>query len=585
MSRNPLVISGLVVLVALAAVLRLRGNDYLLPLQIEPDAHIPVQVTLIEEGVEDPNRDVNYGKYPHLVARTTVALSETPPLLPAEASLADHLERAKDPVLRVRTAVGWLSLLGVIGTWLLAVPFVGVRWALVAAGFLATSLLAVHFGAQSRPHGAAVGFFALCLWACTSYARRGDVATFALASVFFLLAFGTLQSALALGFPLLVAHLLASRSDRGARLWALVLPAAALVLSVAIFSPFFLASSEGVDGAQVELKDSELEQAGHKLIFDRFNGRGFGKLAIALWNWEPALLVGLVLALLTWLSTRTRRDFQRTESSAVLVVLSFLIPYLAVCGAYERVYERFLLPVLPVFAVFVAWGLRLLARLGPRPPIIGLSTILLLAPAAIAWRLGEIRVAPSTQELAAGWLEQNSEVEDRVLVTLDLRLPLFETYVSEVEEQGGLPDVQPAQDRIQWTEYQHHILGPERPEDARNLVWMPVGKQAELLPKMNQDPARYVERRFGDLLVAMLFDRGRWHPSLGKIHAEFRQQGKLLARFSPDGTDALSEHPLAYQDETCPGNVSFAWRVWNAERMGPVIEIIRPPHSQPPSRR
>ena len=269
-------------------------------------------------------------------------------------------------------------------------------------------------------------------------------------------------------------------------------------------------------------------------------------------------------------------------------MLAYLLPYLAVNGMYQRVYERFLLPVLPIAATFIAWSLgRIASDLGRRRAQVArvLTVLLVAAPAAVAWRLTDIRRAPSTQTQAAAWLEGHAQPSDRILVTRDLRLPLTETVVSEVEGQG---DVQsnPAHDRVHWTEYQVHVLGASRPEPAWNLVWMPVvGAKGNLLQRMDEDPAWYVDQRYGDFLVAMLFTNGRIAPGLEKVHEEFRRRGESLAVFTPDGGVVHSGHPLAYQDETCPGNVPFAWRVWNAERMGPVIEILRPPHREPPAKR
>jgi len=598
MPRQVVAPLALLALLALAAVLRLRGNDYLLPLLVEPDAHIPVQVTLLEERVPEPERDVNFGKYPLLVAWTTVA-STDPPAFPAlDAPLAAHLERAKDPVLRVRTVVGWLSLLAVLGTWLLARELLGAGWALVPAAAIATSLLAVHFGAQARPHGAAVGFTTLTLWALVVHARRTDLRSWSLACGCLLLALGALQSSFALGFAVLAAHLAAARRAGERRWWALggrragrlLLPALATALSIFAFLPFMLRDSQGVDGAQFEFKGRELEQAGHKLIFPLFNGRGFGILLDALARWEPFLLGGLALALVVLLATRPARLRRgpAVDRSGLLVVAAHALPYLVVCGMYQRVYERFLLPVLPAFAILATWGLRRLALAEARPLRLlarGLSALFLLGPLAVAWRLTEIRRAEPTQALAARWLEEHAPRDARVLVTRDLRLPLFESRVSEAEELGDAP-LEPAQDRIHWSHYQLHVLGEHRPVDAWNLVWMPVaGADGKLLGRMNREPEWYVEQRYGDFLVAMLFDQGRIAPGLGKVHREFRRRGELLARFSPDGEREFSGHPLVYQDETCPGNRSFAWRVWNARRMGPVIEILKPPHTRPPGRR
>ena len=84
-------------------------------------------------------------------------------------------------------------------------------------------------------------------------------------------------------------------------------------------------------------------------------------------------------------------------------------------------------------------------------------------------------------------------------------------------------------------------------------------------------------RHVGDYLVAEVHDQGRRAAILSLIPLLSRRRGALLARFSPDGADGFSEHQLTYQDTTSVPPPHFAWRVLGAERMGPVIEIIRPP--------
>lgn len=583
----------LVAVVLLGAVLRLRGNDYLLPLQPEPDAHIPVQVSMLEERVEQPHGDKNFGKYPHLLAWATIAATDPPPPVqaPAQDSLEAHLVAAKDPMRRVRSVVGWLSLIVLPATWLLARRFLGAGGALVALGLVATSLISVHFAAQARPHAAAMGFGTLAVWACTRVARRGDLAAYVLASLAGALCLGTLQSGLALGFPFLVAHLIAARRAGGSpwllggrRAATLAIPTAAVALTLAALYPFLFADSGG-DAARVALRGNLVDQAGHKLFLNQFNGRGFALLGRALLDWEPTLVLGTVLALVLAALRRPAAAAPRpaaashptatshtVERADLAVLLAYVLPYLLVTGLYQRVYERFLLPLIPALAILTGWGLERLS--GGRPGRLALlAAIVLVPPTLIAWRLTELRLAPCTQELAAQWLVDYAHpAQDRILVTRSLQLPLFETVASDEEELRSRRAPRPPYTRQHWSDYQRNVLGSARPRPAWNLVWMPV----EDLRGMARRPADYVRSQVGDLLVAEIFAAGRVHRGLTRVHREFRREGELLARFTPYRSSFLGEHPMQFQDETSVRPAPFAWRVLQAERMGPVIEILRP---------
>jgi hypothetical protein len=571
----------LVLLVACAAFLRLRGIDYLLPLHIEPDAHIAVQVKLIEEGRERPQDDPNWGSYPHVTAWTTMVLTERAPLPEVDAPIEEHLVAAQQNVLRVRIAVAVLSLLSVPATFLVGRLYLTRGWALVAAALAATSLLAVHFGAQARPHGAAVGLTTLALWALVLVRRRGDVLAYALATVLGALAFGTLQSAVALAFPWLVAHFGNARG-RGARTHALlVVPVAGVALAMLAFYPFLVqsilesASSDGGSTAtEFGLEKRTVVQGGHKVQLSMFNGGGFAILLHALWSWEPVLLVGGTLALLVWAFDRDRKG-PRAGRSEYLVVLAYVLPYALVIGVYERSYERFLLPLVPFLAVFVAWGLARVARRGWGGVV--LAAVVVALPTTIAWRLVQLRVAPSTLEQAGAWVAEHAAPTDRVWQTRSQTLPLYKSPESEAEDEA---DYSFAKQRLlNWVAYQRDVLGEQRGTPRYDLPWMPVGAGLELATgEMRTHPVEYLKRLAGGrYVVAEVFEDKRKLPGLTRLQEVLRRRCELVARFSPDPGDGGSSNPLVYQDETHVSLPHMAWRVWNARALGPVLEVFSLP--------
>lgn len=577
---------ALLLLLVLGAFLRLRGHDYLLPLLAEPDPHCPIQVQLIEEDVEEPSAVPDWGKYPHLVAWTTIALTEPYPPVGAEAPLEEHLEAASHPVRRTRWTVALLGLLAIPATWLLARRVTGEGGALLAAALVTTSLLACHFGAQARPHGAAIAFSTLTLWAWARVAARGTWGDYVLGSACGALAVGTLQSGLALGFPVLAAHVAVCRRVRvnpwvtgGGPAPRLLVPPVFLGLSFWLLWPFLFA--EGGDGAQLETKGRQVQQAGHRIMLGLFNGEGFAILLEKAAGWEPALLLGVALLLPALMLGRPVR--RAAGGGGPLVIWAYAVPYLVVNGLYERVYERFLLPVVPLMAVGAAWAVSRLAARWPRPALVAPLVLVLLAPPAlVAFRLTELRARPTTQELAAEWLEEHASPDDRILVTRKLNLPLWRSPVALAGE-GPAADERSVHVRVHWNQYQKADPRAERRGETWNLVWFPpVTSLGKMLKRMRERPDEFVRRQFGDWAVVEQFTQGRIDPGIGAVARAFRRASEpgVLARFSPDPEGTGTGHPLAYQDAVGGRRVEaepMAWRVLRAERMGPVIEILQPP--------
>ena len=566
-------------LLVLTAALRFRGLDYLLPLVVEPDAHIAVQVGLIEEGAPDLHLNRNYGSYPHLVAWTTMLLSDPLPEGEPEsggASLEAQLEAAKRSVLRVREAVALLSILILPATWLVARAYLSSGWSLVAATLAATSLLAVHFGAQARPHGAAVGLTTLALWCCIRVRRRGDLAAYVLASIVAGLALGCLQSGIALGFPFLAAHLLAARGQPWKRHLRLLVPLAGLALAVLAFYPFLLAGGDSV-ATGAGLEQSRLTQGGHTVMLRKFNGRGFPLLLSALWSWEPALFAGSLAALAGWGWDRLRRAgrWTQVEWGDHLVVLAYVVPYALVIGLYQRSYERFLLPLIPLVAIFVtAWVRRVASVPGPAAwRSVAYAGVFLVVPCAIAWRLTEVRQAPSTIEEAGAWVEEHVRPGERVLLTSPIVLPLYKTLASDAADKRGRS--KRGMGSLGWFGYQVWVLAEARGEPRYELTWMPLDGGA-LLEDMAARPEEYVDALSGEYVVAEVFE-GRIHPALGRVHAVMSERFESQTRLTPDRSDGVSELPIIYQDATHAVLPHFAWRVLQARAMGPVIEIFKVP--------
>lgn len=572
-------VAGLLAVLLVAAGLRFTGIDFLLPLIVEPDPHIPVQVGLIESDDPDPNRVADWAKYPLIPAYLTAACSDPAALPPLDASIEGHLAAASNPVLRVRWTIAWMSLLLVPATFLVGRRFVSDGWALGAALLAATSHLAIHFGCQARPHGGAAPWPALTVWACILLAERATAARYLLVAVCGGIAVGTLQSSLALGFPVLAAHGLAGRLRSKRHLWLLV-PLLGLALAIRLAYPFFF------DAPPVEVQGKQVQQGGHKIMLALLNGEGFGVLGWSLWSWEPALAIGSAMGALAGMAALLRRRLAPRGWRPLLVVLAYCVPYGLVLGLYERSYERFLLPLIPFLAVWSMWACARLGRRGPRLAQ-AWALLLIACSSLVAVRLAQLRLAPNTVELASAWVAGNvapdlapgsasgadlETTDHTVWISRPNVLSIYKTPASDAFDESYR--AMRGKRRFNWNAYQLDVLDQSRPGPAWDVRFMPLRGAAEI-EQMYRDPTGYL-LRLGERghVVNEVYGEGRVHVSLWTRTTTLRALFPLRARFQPDHGDANIPHPLAYQEETKVNLYHRALRVLRGQAFGPVLEVF-----------
>lgn len=601
MASRALAPLAFVLLLALAALVRFPGLDVLLPLRIEPDPHIPHQVRLIEEQDPAPHEDRNWGSYPHLTAWTTVALTDPRPAPALEAPLEEHLDHTAWSVLRVRRSVALWSLLLVPATFLLARRFLCRRWSLVAVALASTSLLATHFATQARPHGAATGMFTLCLWACCLHAERGRRSTLALVTATGALTWATLQSALALGFPVLMALWKAPR--RGTRPWWLHawLPLAGLVLTTLVFHPYLLVSDETI-AAGAGFDGTALTQGGHRIFLESFTGRGFRRLPWALWSWDPSLLLaGLVGLAMAWSRQRSYEPAPAREGapSDLPVLLSFALPYGAMILVYSFTFERFLLPLVGLMAILGASGLRDLVRKERVPGARLLVAAILAFPALVTINLAQARSAPSTLHLATRWAERTLVPEGAAepsrmwlfrpdVIGLWQGLDATASDAGDGDPRGRLLDWRGTQ-RREWStrrgtphfdvrfmpRFDPEGLPPAEPGGLPRPVDLIVpGRSNSKEPEAVVRPDLYLGRLGTGLVLAEVFEEDRQAEGFTSIYHQLRATRSPVTRFSPDGARFVSPHPLLYQDPVFVTLPHMALRCLRAERLGPLLEVF-----------
>ena len=121
------------------------------------------------------------------------------------ASAAEHLRYASKDYVDARITAALLSALIVPATFFLARRFTEPRFALLAAALVAGSLLGTVFGRQARPHAPAAALVACAVLTHLRLLERPSLAAWIAVGAVTALAIGTLQSAVALAFPLAAA--------------------------------------------------------------------------------------------------------------------------------------------------------------------------------------------------------------------------------------------------------------------------------------------------------------------------------------------------------------------------------------------
>lgn len=580
----------LVALLALVAFgLRLRGISHGLPMVLEQDCKIPRQVELLQQGGAEWRSDREFRWYPlfvaHVVKSGTVALPESAP-----TTLEGQLQAAAAPHIQSRLTVALLAVLAIPLTFLLASWFLERRWALVASAFVAFSLLHHSFSQQSRPHAVACATFLAAVVAAVHLRHQGTTLRYALAGAATAIALGTLHTGVLTLGTFLVAHF-ARRTYKSKWLEPrLFLALLFIALALPVFYPFlfFPAPQESAESAARNLgfdaSTWTLFLGGHEIFLKQFLGRGIEPTFRSLVSYEPALLVLLCVAGVLVLPRLLRKPADEpkvdnfTRRRDTWVVLSFVVPYAVLVLAYERTYERFLLPLLPYLALAAAFALRELARaLARRVPSfgepagqVGLAAAALALPAFGSWRLSEIRSAPHTTAVAAQWLSSSAQPAQDIAVWPGLELPL----ARDLAKVGPWPGPKvPVEARFQWPWTRYQSLHPDLPAAERwSLRWMPAKPL-----QMRNEPGAYVAEQAGELTVLEVFADNRTDPAGTRVREALRERAELLVRIGPDGPGSESDHPLGYQEETSVPAPLFLFRVLNARRTGPVIEVYGPP--------
>lgn len=543
---------GLAALVLLAAALRWPATTRLLPHTPEPDSYV---VQLAQDYRDDPAliEHVDYAeRYPVLLARLLAALpwpaSEGDDAHPDSADAL--LRAASGPYLAGRWLVLAISLLAIPGTWLVARRLAGEYAAWIASALVATSMLHALFSTQARPHAPQAAFAVLAAWGAMRVAERASVARCAAAVALASLALSTLQIGAATLPPLCVAAWLA-----GGNAWrrvgrAALLPAIAVATSVWAY-PFAL-----------DVLENGLRLGGsgaHEVRFGAADFSGFGELARRLAEHDPALCLYVAGGLASVL-VRFRASARALVTNRDLgVACAYAIPYLAVVGPLNEVFERFLLPLLPWIATL---GAAVIVRLaGSRPwRIAAVGGLAVSVPLLLLLQFARVSAAPDSAQLVARWLAGAAgSVEAPLIASPGLVLPVAFDEASlraDLAEQAGRASV--------WPKYQGTRPEAEFP-GWRVPHYMTPGRLAQ---KPHEGLAAWVDGLRPRYVVLEISKKNLFLAGGRELAEIARARGTLVLRTTGEAPGIEQLGLLHYQAMD-----GFVRRLLRTERFGAALEV------------
>jgi hypothetical protein len=601
----PVVVVSLAVLCAVALAVRLWGVAYLLPLvKLGDSSFVVKQVEMLRSSAPADYADPAINCYPLLLSRTVALFPDRSGVGDGETlDLAEHLRRAGARWREIRIASVLYSLFLVPGTWWLARRFVGDAWALLAAAFCATSLLHVDFSAQEPPHALVTSTILLAVLAALRLRRRGDVASYLLAGVASGLAVGSLQSGACVLPAIATAVILRERREDAASRWWILATLAIVALFVRWLYPFHFVSGPS-DPALVDREGQSLFMlSGHEVLLDEFNGLGFSNTLHALSCYDPILVGAAVLGLVCFAirlrgATDSARDGdppRRTHSlrasllaawsdvqswspreKDVLVVCAQAVPYYFVIGAYSQNFERFAMPLLPALACAGAYGVRATVEAIARRMSLGRAARIALgaslpAIAAIpAVGLARLRAAPSTQCLAAEWIERNVHAGERIVVVPHMDLPLL-------ADETALDENRRTPKRSDWLSYQARLRPEQRVGASFDFELVP-GTGADGAQLLQTDPMAYFAAHGARYVVLGLSSAQA--VAVERARSALRANARCVLRLSPERTDSGGSVAvtLRHPDPEAASAIferPYAFWLFEMERMGRSIEIYR----------
>jgi hypothetical protein len=558
--RTPTVLLAL--MTVLFVVLGWTGIDYCLPHAAMNDEIVYYsQYRALVEEAESPETRRRFVAYPSLWVRAAVHLPRAA-IDPDLRGTAVEVARATADFAFLRRCVVLLASLAIPATWLLARPFVGGGWALVAAALTGTSALFFSLATQARPHGVALPAIVLAVAAAARYARQGTFGASLAAAFAGGAPLAVLQNGIAAVLALAAAHVVRLRAA-GRRALPGVLVSAVVV--GAIYLVAYPAELAKLLARTYAGSTRHGFLASHGVVLEDFQGGGTIVVLRAMLHHDPLLFAAAAATLVAGvvLLGRGRRPLSGLRPE-LAVVLAFAVPYLVALCLFERTFYRFALPLVPCAALFAVIGLRALGRAGAF-----VAAGMLVTQAACLAQIVRLHVAGDTNARAADWIATNLDRgADRLAISPWLDLPLLRT--SSALAAHGLAS---HEEVAPWLDHQRAMDPAELDRHGWSIVDLPLRSAAQRAALLT-DPAAFVRGLEADLLVLDVFP-GNERPILARVRDGARAAGELVARFLPRGDGEASDQVDPYVSMELFARDRLVLQVWDARLLGTGIEIYR----------
>jgi hypothetical protein len=291
-------------------------------------------------------------------------------------------------------------------------------------------------------------------------------------------------------------------------------------------------------------------------------------------DYEPVLVATALAGSLAYFAMRNREGepAHPVARADLLVLGAFVVPYSTIIGLYDHSYERFLLPLLPLLILYVAWLLSSLVsrlrtqRLGRMAWGAGsaLCGVVLALQAALGLRLALAYGASDTLTQCAGWIRESIPPGSaRIAVLFQLDLPLLRTRAAlETTPRLAIEPTRP------WLRYQWS-LSPDVLEEERYGLFTAPGSSVALQEFLQDMPVSMREWDADYVIVMARTIASRF--DLDQAREHLRRSARLVARFSPYGSGGGDQ---AFWYERGPRHQGW-WtaHLLRAKCTGPVVEV------------
>lgn len=428
----PRVVWFLVAIAVVTLATRFYRPDWYVDRQFHPDERWIYQVTATLSYPDEPER-LQYGSFPLYLLAT----------LRQVASVAVHpLDVGRFLIVGGRTLTGILSAATVAAAFLLGRACFGTLIGLLAAAFLSVTVLDIQLSRFFAVDVPTSLLTTLTVFACARTVERRTIARTVLTGVGLGLALASKSSALPMAAPIALAQFLAPspavhRRRSGSPWRVLKTPEPWIhlaIVAVVAVGVFFLAMPHAFLDFDQFLRDQNEER--RKLVTGQDDvpfTRQYLHTVPVLYYFKNLLcwtqfyplgltsLAGLIVSGVSIgrsLRGRRRRDLapvdtRRARMHAVLLI--WVLGYFLVVGGSFAKFNRYMLPMTPVFAILAAEALRVAAeawasieRIPFRRAFAALATSILVPTAVYAGGFFSIYLRPHPWIAASEWLAHNA---------------------------------------------------------------------------------------------------------------------------------------------------------------------------------